>query len=149
MAVTIGVCLFLAGVLAIVGYVNYRAWVAPYGPVFPVAEKPFIPAGRLQTPPMDVYSVKEGTVQKPPAEPSEANIRQWRKLMENNPFQAPANAPRRHTSDELLRAIDTAFAEPAVELKPAVVFFPVVDGAEKVRPDGSCRRLYAAPPTGP
>ena len=70
----------------------------------------------------------------PPSKPTAEAIRGWQEAAARRP--SPPQAPRKHSTDDLIAAVDKAFAEPAAELKPAVVFLPVVDGEGKIRPDG-------------
>jgi hypothetical protein len=73
----------------------------------------------------------------PPPVSSDAELRDWARLTETEANQPPTPQPQRqHNTDELIAAMDKAFAEPAADVKPAVVFFPFVDAAGKVRPDG-------------
>jgi hypothetical protein len=50
--------------------------------------------------------------------------------------KAPDQGKRTHSTAELIAAVDEALDAAADKLGPAVVIFPVVDGAGTVRPDG-------------
>jgi hypothetical protein len=127
----------LAGVLSVVGFVNYRQWVAPHEAIFPWLYKPDAGVGPLPKAvhlPPSVQITRFGNGEGPPPKPTAEAIRGWREAAARRPL--PPQAPRRHNTDDLIAAVDKAFAEPAAELKPAVAFLPVVDGEGKLRPDG-------------
>jgi tetratricopeptide (TPR) repeat protein len=136
-ATIVAVGVLLPCILAVVGYVNYRQWVAPMEPVFPWAQKSVGDAGqlpRLTGFHQSTQTTQSGAMPAPPPKPTAEAIRVWRQIAAQR--QSPPQAPRQHNTDDLIAAVDKAFAEPAAELKPAVVFFPVVDGEGKIRPDG-------------
>jgi hypothetical protein len=138
LAATGAIAVLLAGILAAIGYVNYRLWAYPGRPVFPAPE-PVADTGPWQAPasagfPQQTQATQNGRLSPPPPEPSAEAIHAWR--LAAGQRLPPPQALRQHSTDDLVAAVDKAFAEPAAELKPAVVFFPAADGSGKVRPDG-------------
>ena len=134
LAATLGVCisLFMAGVAVIGCLVYQEGWVLRPTKVdsTSVNSQPIPP----QTP---EQATREPWTD-PPVVSTDAEVEEWARLAESDKRQPPSPQPQRqHNTDELIAAVNAAFAEPAAELKPAVVFFPFVDGTSKVRPDGS------------
>ena len=132
-AATGAVGVLVACVLSAVGYVEYRQW----------APKAVQDAGTApsQQPPQAAAWIPPPLPPAPPASSPE-EVSQWRQAVAQQSL--PPQAPRQFSTDELIAAVDKAFAEPAADLKPAVVFLPFVDGAGQVRPDGYPLGLMAA-----
>ena len=115
--------LLLVGALATASYLvwdHYR-WASSGRGAPPHAAAPTAPG-----PPPELPA--------PPPAPSPETLHTFQRHLAL--FPAPRQDAPRHTTDDLIAAVDQAFAAPADELKPAVVILPVVDGTGKARPDG-------------
>ena len=126
-----GAAVLLAVLLAGVGYLCYLQWTASRAVT-----------GQGQDPVPPPPDRNNESMPPPPPKSSDKDTRDWQKLAEMR--QPPPQAPRLHSTDDLIAAVDAAFAGPAAELKPAVVFFPIVDGVGKVRADGAVLGLMAS-----
>ena len=133
LAASVAVGVLLASVLAAVGYVEYQQRTPYHQPdAAPAPPQPPAQAAAPILPPL------------PPAPPASSPDEVSARRQSVARRSLPPQTPRQSGTDDLIAAVDQAFARPAADLKPAVVFLPFVDGAGQVRPDGYGLGMMAA-----